>query len=198
MATLLPEERRERFFLAVAKFRRAPEDDEFLQILEAVGFLALALHEIPQEIARSLDKLQGGLSEHQREDLRQDVEEVLKASLDTPSYKDLRGLVQEMRTCQQQFRGQVENLGQQLPKNTAPRYISVKPGIVVWLVLAATAVICGVWILRPNSATECIQYHTTRTQKHGTVGVYLFPSQVISATHRDDKGIVVVKLPPKP
>ncbi|WP_411845728.1 hypothetical protein AAFN60_19120 [Roseibacillus persicicus] len=50
IASLLPDERRERFLSMVARFQTVPEDDEYLQILEAIGFMTLLWKEVPGEI----------------------------------------------------------------------------------------------------------------------------------------------------
>ena len=41
ISELLPVERRERFLQLVARFQSVPNDDEFLLILEAIGFMTL-------------------------------------------------------------------------------------------------------------------------------------------------------------
>ena len=50
VAKLLPQERAERFLALVAQFKSVPDDDEYLQLLEAIGFMTLLWKEVPGEI----------------------------------------------------------------------------------------------------------------------------------------------------
>jgi len=86
VASMLPESRRERFLHMVARFQSVPEDDEYLQILEAIGFMALLLKEVPAEIAQLLE----GASPIQETQLGlcKLVKEAVTESI--PSYDDLK------------------------------------------------------------------------------------------------------------
>lgn len=50
IATLLPDGRRERFLAMATRFQDVPQDDEYLQILEAIGFMTLLWKEVPGEV----------------------------------------------------------------------------------------------------------------------------------------------------
>ena len=52
---LLPEAQRERFLAMAASFQSVPEDDEYLQILEAIGFMTLLWKEVPGEVQKILE-----------------------------------------------------------------------------------------------------------------------------------------------
>lgn len=104
VAQLLPPERRERFHLVIQKYKSVPEDDDHLVMLEAMGFIALFMKELPAEISQLLDQAGKQLTEDQVESLGTQFGEILTSSLDTPSYKDLRGLVQTMRETYEKSR----------------------------------------------------------------------------------------------
>lgn len=55
VAGLLPLEQRERFLTMAASFQSVPEDDEYLQILEAIGFMTLLWKEVPEEVQKILE-----------------------------------------------------------------------------------------------------------------------------------------------
>jgi len=86
IASMLPESRRERYLHMVARFQSVPEDDEYLQILEAIGFMTLLLKEVPAEIAQLLE----GASPIQETHLGlcKLVKEAVTESI--PSYEDLK------------------------------------------------------------------------------------------------------------
>ena len=86
IAKMLPVERRERFLQMVARFQSVPDDDEFLQILEAIGFMTLLYKEVPSDIARILAGANPVNETH--EGLSQLVKESVIESI--PSYEDLK------------------------------------------------------------------------------------------------------------
>lgn len=86
IAEMLPAERRDRFLQMVARFQSVPDDDEFLLILEAIGFMTLLYKEVPDEIAKILT---GVTPLHAtNEGLSQLVRESVTESI--PSYEDLK------------------------------------------------------------------------------------------------------------
>ena len=86
ISELLPVERRERFLQLVARFQSVPDDDEFLLILEAIGFMTLLYKEVPDEIARILAGANPINETH--EGLAKLVKEAVCESI--PSYEDLK------------------------------------------------------------------------------------------------------------
>ena len=87
LAERLPPDQRARLLAMSIRLKNLPSDDELSIALEALGFTTLVLKEIPHEISEAISKARSGLSDSQREWLRDDIEEMLANSLDTPSYK---------------------------------------------------------------------------------------------------------------
>lgn len=114
LAELIPAERRERFFRIAAKFRDVSEDDDHLQMLEAVGFMTLVMEKIPDRVAALLDGARTALGTEDAERLRAEVTEILTESLDTPSYKDLREAVRSIREQEHRFERKVDDLHKSL------------------------------------------------------------------------------------
>ena len=94
IADLLPPDRRERFLRMVATFRTVPEDDEFLQILEAIGFMTLLWKEVPQEIRGVLEGA-NPITET-CESVAIKVREAVIESI--PSYEDLKQISQRLES----------------------------------------------------------------------------------------------------
>ena len=86
ISELLPVERRERFLQLVARFQSVPDDDEFLLILEAIGFMTLLYKEVPDEIAKILTGANPINETH--EGLSKLLKEAVSESI--PSYEDLK------------------------------------------------------------------------------------------------------------
>lgn len=63
IAILLPPEVQSRFYQRMAHMRKLPEDDEVLQIVEAMGFLALIIQQAPGAVAVERDKMAALLEE---------------------------------------------------------------------------------------------------------------------------------------
>ncbi len=55
IAKLLPQQEREQFFAMIARFKSVPDDDEYLQIINAVGLMTLLWKEVPNEIRKVLE-----------------------------------------------------------------------------------------------------------------------------------------------
>lgn len=92
VAKLLPADRRERFLGMAARFRSVPEDDEYLQILEAIGLMTLLWREVPQEIQQVLEK-----ANPVTETCQGVAGKVRDAVLEAiPSYEDLRKITQRL------------------------------------------------------------------------------------------------------
>lgn len=55
IAKLLPQQQREQFFAMITRFKSVPDDDEYLQILKAIGFMTLLWKEVPGEVSKILE-----------------------------------------------------------------------------------------------------------------------------------------------
>ena len=55
IAELLPSKQREEFLAMLIQFKTVPDDDEYLQILKAIGFMTLLWKEVPKEIKTILE-----------------------------------------------------------------------------------------------------------------------------------------------
>ncbi len=92
VAELLSPPERERFLTTVARFRNIPEDDEYLQILEAIGFMTLIWSKIPDEIHSILEgaKPANPNTEYLNAQIRNTIQENI------PSFEDLRQISQSL------------------------------------------------------------------------------------------------------
>ena len=96
VAELLSPPQRERFLTSVARFRNIPEDDEYLQVLEAIGFMTLIWSKIPDEIHSILEgaKPANPTSEYLNAQIRSAIQENI------PSFEDLRQISQSLNQQQ--------------------------------------------------------------------------------------------------
>ena len=219
IADLLPEEKRERFFSTVVKFRNVPENDAYLQLLEATGFIMLVLKEIPDELSRVLDKIRHGMSEDQQRAIRDDMKAILEASIDTPSYKDLRDVVAAMKAERDAFQTQAGQLLGQLRRlnqrggNGARAFAGMMGGIAAGAVIAAAllALVSKPWReLRERLPTPLpagakspaetlvehgyIDYFEDDSPEHGgKVGIVVYSGKVLSAQEEAGMGIIVTR-----
>ena len=91
-AKMLPDPQRERFLQLAVRFRSVPEDDEFLLILEAIGFYSLILKEVPTELSRLME----GASpvQESQQGLCQLVKKAVSETI--PSYEDLKRMTERL------------------------------------------------------------------------------------------------------
>ena len=96
VAELLSPPERERFLATVARFRNIPEDDEYLQVLEAIGFMTLIWSKIPTEIHSILEgaKPANLTSEYLNTQIRSAIQQSI------PSFEDLRQISQSLNQQQ--------------------------------------------------------------------------------------------------
>jgi hypothetical protein len=91
-AGMLPDAQRERFLQLAVRFQSVPEDDEFLLILEAIGFFSLILKEIPTELSKLLEGASPIKESQQR--LCKLVKEAVSETI--PSYDDLKRMTERL------------------------------------------------------------------------------------------------------
>lgn len=91
VAKLLPSEQRERFLLMCARFKSVPQDDEYLQVLEAIGFMTLLWQRVPEDIQ---EILKSSAPRGSNEELKTVVHDAIKESV--PSYEDLRRMAERL------------------------------------------------------------------------------------------------------
>jgi hypothetical protein len=217
LAELLPPERRERFYAIASKFRDLPEDDDHLQMLEAVGFIMLVMKEVPGEIADMLRTARGGMDEAMATQLRSEFVEVLTQSLDTPSYKDLRETVLTIRDQENRFRLKVAALHKRLSEHErllkrrnrmVPNFINGLTGGIVGAVVVAALFLFGAPRIMPQKQTPLpkglepyaalhqrglLDYIEMNHPPHGEVGMFLIGGEVIDAFKEVGHGVVVTK-----
>lgn len=94
VAAMLPEPQRERFLQMAVRFRSVPDDDEFLQILEAIGFISLVIKEVPMELQKILE----GASPIQES--QQGLSNLIKVAVSEtiPSYEDLKRMTERLES----------------------------------------------------------------------------------------------------
>ncbi|MEZ5326949.1 MAG: hypothetical protein R3F19_18015 [Verrucomicrobiales bacterium] len=219
LAELLPPDRRERFFAIASKFRDLPEDDDHLQMLEAVGFIMLVMKEIPGEIAEILRVARGGMDEAMAAQLRSEFVEVLTQSLDTPSYKELREAMLSIRDHENRFRLKVDALLKRLSESErshkqrnriAPNFIIALTGGIVAAAIVIVLVLFGAPLIRPQKQTPPLpkklepyaallqrgqlNYIEVDHLNHGEVGMFLIGGEVVDAFQEAGHGVIVTKL----
>ena len=101
VAKLLSPDQREQFYLTIQKFRTVPHDDDHLLMLNAMGFVALFMKELPSEIGKLIDQAGQRLTDDQSKALADQIREILTDSLDVPNYKDMSAMTRTIRETTQ-------------------------------------------------------------------------------------------------
>jgi len=96
IADALPDEQREAYLRVVARLREVPEDDEYLLVLEAIGFTSLILREIPQQVRDVLSAADGVGGAGSTEYLLRQIREELERVIQFPSYRDHKSQMEEL------------------------------------------------------------------------------------------------------
>lgn len=86
VASMLPEDKQQRFMILCQRFQNVPEDDEFLLLLEAICLNTLLWKEVPAEISNILTKATPISSNHQQ--LQTMIENSVQNSI--PSHEDMK------------------------------------------------------------------------------------------------------------
>ena len=105
VADLLPPEQRERLLRVALRFRHLPEEDEFLQVLEAIGLMTLVWSKIPREIHAILEgtkPVQPNL-DFVSAQIRSAIQEAI------PSFGDLRQISQSLQNQQVALRRHLQS-----------------------------------------------------------------------------------------
>jgi len=97
VAEMLPPERKVRFLAMAARFRSVPEDDEYLQMLEAIGFMTLLWKEVPEDIQRIIAGASPASAN--TENIAGILCNTVRDAI--PSYEDLRQIVQRLESHEQ-------------------------------------------------------------------------------------------------
>ncbi len=213
MAKLLSDDHRERFFEIMARFSKAPDDDEHMLLLEAIGFTSMITQRVPCEIAAIVEKMESGFTDAQFQSLQHRVETLLKNSIDTPSYKDLRTLVGEMKEHQERFKTTASSLSNDIagiPVIPRQGTFSQKALVACCVVsLLAGAVVAGAALLtkipgdrlqftfRPKTDhDDYVDYFEDDMPEFGgKVGIYVVLGEVATVAQEPDKGVIVVRRP---
>lgn len=213
MAKLLPDDHRERFFEIMSRFSKAPDDDEHMQLLEAIGFTSMITQRVPEKIAAIVEKMESGFTDAQFQSLQRRLETLLKDSVDTPSYKDLRTLVAEMKQHQERFKSTINALANDItsipaiPRQGTFSHRALIVGCVISLI--AGALVTGATLLtkipgdrlqftfRPKAEhDDYVDYFEDNMPEFGGhVGVYVVSGDVATVAQEPDKGVIVVKRP---
>ena len=217
LAELLPPDSRERFFAIASKFRNVPEDDDHLQMLEAVGFMMQTMVGVPTQIADLLNSAPQQLSTEDSAHLHSEIAAVLTQSLDTPSYKDLRDTVDAIRQQEGRFRKKVDDLHASL--NDAVKSLCGSRRIVAGLWTGLVGGVCAallvgaliVWDNWPHNMKSRLQaaampdawvalgnqgmldyLEMDSPELGGDVGLYLIDGDVRAAFVEGGRGVIAV------
>ena len=141
IAKLLPHDERERFFAMIARFRNLPEDDEYLQILEAIGFMTLIWTKVPDQVASILDGANPvqetcqSLAGH----VRKAVEDAI------PSHDDLRQTAQALHEHELALKQAIGSVQQ-----SRNRSVSILPLIVAFVLGVTISLLLVQWFDSPS------------------------------------------------
>lgn len=210
LADRLPPEQRKRWLALSVQLRNLPQGDTLALALEALGFTGLVLKEIPDEIASVLGEFRNGLSEAQREQLREDMAGVLEASLDTPSYADLRETIRLMGEHHGKVRRETNEFMKALAstRRLFKRRHALLPSIAVGLAagVAASALTFLFSLPFRDAGTNTpagdplaevpgvIDYLETDAPEYGgKVGMVVVGGDVLAAFEEGERGVVVVR-----
>ena len=209
LADLVPAERREQIYATAAKFKNLPEDDEVLNVLELLGFITVALDNVPKELGRMLDRSRSGLTDEQRDGLRDDIEAMFKKSVDTPSYKDLRELVRQMQVVHGQVTREVQDLAEPIRRAGRPHKLivfSTVSGLLLGLINALLMALIltdkvdlNPMVEPPKSPTEWkggrISYQEIDDPALGRIGVVRVNGEIVAAREGEptDRGNIFVR-----
>jgi hypothetical protein len=119
VAALLPTERRESFLSLCARFESVPEDDEYLQILEAIGFMTLLWKEVPGEVSAILEG-----ANPVSETCHSVAAKVREAVIESiPSYDDLKKISQRLESHELALKNTLSRQNQ--PVDRAPSILGL-------------------------------------------------------------------------
>lgn len=114
VANLLDAPERDRFLTTVARCRNIPEDDEYLLVLEAIGFMTLIWDRVPTQVHSILEgaKPASLSTEYLRAQIRESIAESI------PSFEDLRQISQSLKQQQAiQNRKTIRNTAEPVPES---------------------------------------------------------------------------------
>ena len=204
----LPAVHRGRFRAMSIALRNLPPDDELVLAIEAFGLTALVLKEIPEEISAVLGDLRTGLSESQRDSLREDVEAVLVQSVDTPSYKDLRETINLMKEQHARARRETDDFTESLSqtRHWLQKRHAMMPSVILGIcagLVCGIVLLLGSALLRSDRTLEptlppvekgMVDYIETELPDYGgRVGLIVVDGTVLGAFEDEGRGVVVVE-----
>ncbi|MFT6238012.1 MAG: hypothetical protein ACJAQT_000081 [Akkermansiaceae bacterium] len=139
---LLPEAQRERFLAMAASFQSVPEDDEYLQILEAISFMTLLWKEVPGEVQKILEG-----ANPVTETCHSVGEKVREAVIEAiPSYDDLKRISQRLESHELALKN---TLSRNVPQPTLHPLLKLGGS----LMILAIGVVIG-FVLRNSNSLE--------------------------------------------
>tara|TARA_R110002049_G_scaffold7179_9_gene42637 strand:- start:6 stop:656 length:651 start_codon:yes stop_codon:yes gene_type:complete len=107
VADLLPASHKEAFLRLATKLRDVPEDDEYLVILEAMGFMSLILREIPERVREVLSSASPASNLVAQDTVghvaRRIVEGVVE-HLSQPTFQDLKRAFSDLQASQESLK----------------------------------------------------------------------------------------------
>lgn len=139
VADILPPEQRERLLRVALRFRDIPEEDEFLQVLEAIGLMTLVWKEIPQEIHSILEGAKP--IQPNAEFLSSTIRSIIRESI--PSFEDLRQITQSLNQQQVALKRHLHHPPQGSTPSTGGKWRYFVSGMLIGLLIAVLAIYSG-------------------------------------------------------
>ena len=159
IAELLPEENRQRFFEMITRLRNVPEDDEYLLILEAIGFMTLIWHEVPNQVQTVLASGAPSDANTNNAFLVSEIRKAVKAELNVPTYTDMRQIAarfEEQHGILKNTTAQLLNRFEKLSPAPTKPISSTCAHPLLWLIAGVILVLCIQNFVLPNVQTEAL------------------------------------------
>ena len=152
--------------------------------------------------------MRAGLSEAQREALREDMEAILVQSVDTPSYQDLRETIHLMKEQYARSRREVDDFTESLSqtRHWLQKRHALAPSVVLGLcagLACGVALLLGSVLIRSDRAMApsdggipagMVDYIEADLPDYGgKVGMVVVDAQVLGAFEDGGRGVVVVE-----
>ena len=214
LAEKLPPDLRDRLRSLAIQLQNLPPDDGLKLAVEALGFTSLVLKEVPAEVASVVDGIPAGLSDAQREAIKEDMTEVVRHTITTPSFKDLRETIGMIQIHQRKVRNETEGIMRLLGRTqrSLQRRNSSLPSLILGLAAGLASGLLAVLLLSPMAGSKnrglatgathgLVDYIEAELPEYGgKVGLVVVGNgsdngEVLTAFKEDRRGVVVIRPP---
>ena len=139
IAELLPAQDRERFLAMATRLKNAPEDDEFLMVIEAMGFMTLLWQEVPNKVREVITSASDTNDIESNAFLASELKAVVVEAINVPTYTDMRELAGKWEEQHGMFKSSIGRLTAKLENISSSEGASNTHGF-VWGVAVGISV----------------------------------------------------------